>query len=234
MQPKHVRAPKKQCPWGMKSAAKRRLKNRTIDSLCVLSAERIGWSIPASNLDLCDFPLKSTQGSGIQRKVSRKPGPFNILSVEDNLGDRLLIHRFFQAKPGSFELDFVDDGAEAMDYLFQRNRFHSAPRPDLVLLDLNLQKMDGKEVLRAIKTSDALAEIPVFILTTSTSSKDRDECLKLKAERFYTKPSDLTSFTALLQSIGAWLQGRTPNSAKPKPSAFRGIRWSPSLRLLQA
>jgi CheY-like chemotaxis protein len=103
-------------------------------------------------------------------------------------------------------LNVVSDGAEAMAYLRREGPHAEAPRPDLILLDLNLPKKDGRDVLKEIKESDALKTIPVVILTTSASPVDVERSYKLHANCYITKPVDLKGFIKVVQSIdNFWL-----------------------------
>jgi len=100
----------------------------------------------------------------------------------------------------------VYDGVEATDFLFKRNKYKDAPRPDLIILDLNLPKKNGHEVLAEIKVDETLKSIPVVILTTSKVEEDILKSYKLHANCFLTKPIDLIEFFEMIKSIeGFWL-----------------------------
>ncbi|WP_460302614.1 response regulator [Actinocorallia aurea] len=98
-------------------------------------------------------------------------------------------------------LHVVRDGAEALDYLFRQGEYADAVRPDLILLDLNLPKRDGREVLEQIKTSPELAAIPVVILTTSSAEEDILRSYHLHANAYVTKPVDFDQFIAAIHKI---------------------------------
>lgn len=120
---------------------------------------------------------------------------FHILLVEDNSGDvRLVQEAFKELNPPNPCLHVVDDGAEAMRYLLQKAPYTETPRPDLILLDLNLPKKSGQEVLAEIKSHPNLRQIPVVILTTSQAERDVQICYDLQANCYLTKPSDLDEF----------------------------------------
>jgi chemotaxis family two-component system response regulator Rcp1 len=124
-----------------------------------------------------------------------------ILLVEDNPGDVRLTKEAFKDIKLHNNLSVVQDGVEAMAFLRCEGRYADAPRPDLVILDLNLPQKDGREVLEEIKHDDNLKRIPVVILTTSSDEKDILESYNLYANCYITKPVDLTQFLAIVQSI---------------------------------
>jgi two-component system, chemotaxis family, response regulator Rcp1 len=129
-----------------------------------------------------------------------------ILLVEDNPGDaRLTLEAFKEAKVIN-HLSVVSDGVEALAYLRRQDRYASAATPDLILLDLNLPRMDGREVLAAIKEDAALRTIPVVVLTTSSSQDDVARAYGHHANCYITKPVDLDQFLKVIQSIESfWL-----------------------------
>lgn len=124
-----------------------------------------------------------------------------ILLVEDNAADVLLTREALRDTKIANELHVVRDGVEALDFLFQRNGFEDVPRPDLVILDLNLPRMDGKEVLAEIKQDQSLRSIPVAILTTSSAEKDIVGSYDLGANCYLTKPVDLQQFLNVVQTM---------------------------------
>jgi CheY-like chemotaxis protein len=127
--------------------------------------------------------------------------PIQILLVEDNPGDvRLTIEALNDAKLRN-NLSVVRDGVEAMAFLGQEGPYGSVPRPDLVLLDLNLPRMDGREVLAQIKAHPDLRHIPVVVLTTSDSQPDILQAYELHANCYITKPVDLDHFIKIVRSI---------------------------------
>lgn len=133
--------------------------------------------------------------------------PIEILLVEDNLPDvRLTLEALKDAKVRN-NLHVAHDGVEAMAFLRKEGEFKSKPRPDLILLDLNLPKMDGREVLTQIKADKNLEHIPVVILTTSQAEEDILRSYHLRANAFVTKPVDLDSFFKVVRSIEQfWLE----------------------------
>ena len=135
------------------------------------------------------------------------PRSIEILLVEDNPGDaRLTIEAMREAKLRN-RLHIVEDGVEAMQFLRREGRFGDAPRPDLILLDLNLPKKDGREVLAEIKSDPALKRIPVVILTTSRAEEDVLRAYDLHANCYVTKPVDLDQFMKIVKQIDEfWLK----------------------------
>ena len=132
--------------------------------------------------------------------------PIEVLLVEDNPGDVRLTQEVFLDANSSVHLHVASDGVEAMAFLRREGSHSHAPRPDLVLLDLNLPKMDGREVLAQIKKDESLKTIPTVILTTSDAEADIAKSYRLQANCYLTKPVQLSSFEALVKSINDfWL-----------------------------
>jgi two-component system, chemotaxis family, response regulator Rcp1 len=132
--------------------------------------------------------------------------PIELLLVEDSEPDvRLTMEALREAKVKN-RLWVVEDGVEALDFLRRQGRHAAAPRPDLILLDLNLPRKDGREVLREIKADDSLRRIPVVILTTSRSEEDVLRAYDLHANCFISKPVDFNRFMEVVKSIeNFWL-----------------------------
>ena len=129
-----------------------------------------------------------------------------ILLVEDSPGDVRLTREAFREANISIELHVAADGVEAMAFLKHHGNHLNAPRPDMILLDLNLPKMDGREVLAHIKEDTGLRNIPTVILTTSDSESDVLKSYQLHANCYLTKPVQLDAFEALVKSISDfWL-----------------------------
>jgi two-component system, chemotaxis family, response regulator Rcp1 len=128
-------------------------------------------------------------------------GPVEILLVEDNPADVRLTREVFGLNRVWNSLNVATDGIEAMAYLRQEGEFAGAPRPDLILLDLNMPRKDGREVLAEIKADEDLKLIPVVVLTTSTLEGDIREAYALSANCFVSKPMDLPEFMKAVQSI---------------------------------
>lgn len=124
-----------------------------------------------------------------------------ILLVEDNEGDIRLAREALAGSKIRNELHVIRDGQEALDYLFQNGDHEKSSRPDLILLDLNLPKINGKEVLKKIKTDEKLKRIPIIILTTSSSHDDIMETYSNYANSFITKPLDWEQFINVIKSI---------------------------------
>ncbi|RFU36574.1 response regulator [Actinomadura logoneensis] len=127
--------------------------------------------------------------------------PITVLLVEDDPGDELMTREAFEYNKVGNTLHVVRDGAEALDFLYRRGDHTEAPRPDLVLLDLNLPKRDGREVLQEIKSDPELAAIPVVVLTTSSAEEDILRSYKLHANAYVTKPVDFDQFIAAIRQI---------------------------------
>ncbi|MEA5463804.1 response regulator [Leptothoe sp. PORK10 BA2] len=132
--------------------------------------------------------------------------PIDILLVEDSPSDAKLTAKTFQKARVLNNLHIVEDGVEAMEFLRQVTPFEEAPRPDLILLDLNLPRKDGRKVLAEIKDDPELRTIPVVILTTSEAEEDILKSYELRANCYITKPVTLKQFVKAVESIGDfWL-----------------------------
>jgi chemotaxis family two-component system response regulator Rcp1 len=141
--------------------------------------------------------MKTTEGSFM---------PIEVLLIEDSPGDVRLTREAFREADASIHLHVAYDGMEAMSFLRQEGAYTNAPRPDLILLDLNLPKMDGREVLAHIKENESLKTIPTVILTTSEAEEDILKSYQLKANCYLTKPVQLEAFENLVRSISDfWL-----------------------------
>jgi chemotaxis family two-component system response regulator Rcp1 len=127
--------------------------------------------------------------------------PTDILLVEDNPGDIRLAQEAFKESKIHNNLHVVGDGEEALAYLRKEGKYEKATRPDLILLDLNLPRKDGREVLREIKNDPALKRIPVAVLTTSSAEEDILKSYDLHANCYITKPIDLNQFITVVQSF---------------------------------
>jgi chemotaxis family two-component system response regulator Rcp1 len=143
--------------------------------------------------------------------------PIDILLIEDNPGDSDLAREALAASKLHNHLFVVEDGVKAMAFLRQEGVYSGAPRPELILLDLNLPRKDGREVLAEIKMDDRLKRIPVVILTTSKAEEDILKSYNLHANCYVTKPIDLNQFLHVIHSIEEfWLSivVLPPNGAK--------------------
>lgn len=127
--------------------------------------------------------------------------PKHVLLVEDSIGDVRLTQEAFTEASWDVTLHVASDGVEAMAFLRQEGRHATAPRPDLILLDLNLPLMDGREVLAAIKADDELKTIPTIILTTSDADADIANSYRLQANCYLSKPAQWDEFDSLVRSI---------------------------------
>jgi len=140
--------------------------------------------------------------------------PIEVLLVEDNPGDIQLMEEAFHNVNPLIYLHVVRDGVEAMAFLRQKGAYVDAPRPDLVLLDLNLPKMDGREVLAHIKLDANLKTIPTVVVTSSEAEADIAKSYELHANSYITKPMQFDAFLTLVKSINDfWL---THSKAPPR------------------
>jgi chemotaxis family two-component system response regulator Rcp1 len=136
--------------------------------------------------------------------------PIEVLLVEDSPGDVRLTKEAFRDANKRIHLHVASDGIEAMTFLRQEGIHNNAPRPDFILLDLNLPKMDGREVLSHIKNDDGLKNIPTIILTTSSAEEDIVKSYQLQANCYLSKPVELNEFEAVVRSINDfWLKTAT-------------------------
>lgn len=137
----------------------------------------------------------------------RNPHPVEILLVEDNPGDVRLTREALRDAKVRNNLHVASDGVEALQFLRRQGNFEQVPQPDLILLDLNLPKKGGREVLEEIKQDKGLKHIPVVILTTSQAEQDILESYRLRANAYVTKPVDLEQFLRVVRTIEEfWLE----------------------------
>ncbi len=127
--------------------------------------------------------------------------PIEILLVEDDHGDELLTREVFEHNKIKNNLHVARDGEEGLNFLYQRGEFGDAPRPDLILLDLNLPKYDGRQLLQRIKSDADLCHIPVVVFTTSAAEEDVLKSYKLHANAYVTKPVDVDQFMSAVRQI---------------------------------
>ena len=134
-------------------------------------------------------------------------GPANILLVEDNPSDVYLTEVALQEASITSNLHVVEDGDKAMAFLRREGAFGAAPRPDLILLDLNLPGKDGRQLLSELKSDESLRRIPVIVLTTSTADSDVTTCYDLHCNCYITKPVDFDHFERVVREIERfWLR----------------------------
>ena len=127
--------------------------------------------------------------------------PVEVLLVEDDPGDVVLITEAFEDNKVANRLAVVSDGVSALEYLRKEGEYADAPTPDLILLDLNLPRRDGREVLAEVKKDDELCRIPVVVLTTSAADEDILKSYQLHANAYVTKPVDFERFIAVIRQI---------------------------------
>jgi len=133
--------------------------------------------------------------------------PVEILLAEDNPGDVKLTRKALNDGKLVNNLHVVNDGIEAMEYLRNEGEYEDAPRPDLILLDLNMPRMDGRDVLEAVKDDDDLCRIPVVVLTSSDAEEDVVKSYELHANAYLTKPVDFDGFLEVIEKLEEfWLE----------------------------
>jgi CheY-like chemotaxis protein len=131
----------------------------------------------------------------------RTPSPVRILVVDDDPGDVLMIEEALQDSDVEKVIDVVNDGQEAMEFLRREGRHAEAERPDVILLDLNMPRMDGRQVLGAVKQDEDLRTIPIVVLTTSNADTDIVGSYTLQANAYVTKPINLDDFNDVVHRI---------------------------------
>jgi chemotaxis family two-component system response regulator Rcp1 len=142
----------------------------------------------------------------MMKSIGTDAEPIQVLLVEDSVGDVRLTREAFKDAKVHINLHVASDGIEALAFLKREGEHAHAPRPDLILLDLNLPKKDGREVLEEIKESPTLKSIPVVVLTTSASEADILRSYRLHANCYITKPVGLDGFLEVVKSIDSfWL-----------------------------
>ena len=133
-----------------------------------------------------------------------------ILVVDDDPADQFLVQEAMKSSNLNYNLRLVSDGDEALDYLFGRGRYSDrvrSPRPDLILLDLNMPRFSGRQVARAIKNNPYLKKIPLVILTTSAQEEDIEELYSIGVNSYLQKPTNFDEFTAALRDLSSfWLE----------------------------
>lgn len=149
------------------------------------------------------FATNPLEGQYLYEGHSR---PLHVLLVEDNPGDVRLMREAFRSGGSDRNLDSVEDGEEALAYLYRKHPYTSAPKPDLIFLDLNLPKKDGREVLSEIKQDQSLRRIPVVVLTTSEAERDISRVYELHANCYIKKPTDLDEYMEVIRACeNFWL-----------------------------
>ena len=146
------------------------------------------------------------KGNLFRVKGKKMEQPVKILLVEDNPADARLLQEIFKESKIYNKLHVVEDGVEALAFLRQEGKYINESLPDFILLDLNLPKKNGREVLEEIKTDEILKQIPVLILTTSQTEEDIIQAYDLRANCYITKPTDISQFIEAIKSVGEfWL-----------------------------
>jgi CheY-like chemotaxis protein len=142
---------------------------------------------------------------------------FEILLIEDNWGDALLTKIAFKESKFRGNLNIVTDGEQALSFLNREDPYHKAPLPDLILLDLNLPRMDGRAFLRRLKSQEKFRELKVVVLTSSKLDSDFREVIEMNANGYLVKPLDLYGFFKLVQNLTDFLE---KSKALPMKSAW--------------
>lgn len=127
--------------------------------------------------------------------------PIEILLIEDNEGDIFLTSETLKESPIPTQITIVRDGYEAVKYLQKKEPYCNCTTPDLIFLDINLPKLNGHEVLKRMKSTAALKDLPVVMLSTSSSKEDQNLSYENKADRYLTKPLDVEIFTEIASSV---------------------------------
>ena len=138
----------------------------------------------------------------------------HILLIEDNPGDVRLLREALREKAVSFQVSVVEDGDQALAFLRREGEYAHTSRPDLILLDLNLPKTDGRVVLQALRATPEWKSIPIMILTGVLQDADQQQAAALEVERFLRKPVDLQEYLALADDLTAWWEIRKRSSRK--------------------
>ena len=133
--------------------------------------------------------------------MSDQSHSFEILLVEDNPGDVFLTQEAFREGAFTHHISVAEDGVEAIRFLRREGRYKNAPVPDLILLDLNLPRKDGRELLAEVKNDPALQHIPIIVLTTSRADQDVTRAYRLHANCYLTKPIQMDSFLSMIRSV---------------------------------
>jgi chemotaxis family two-component system response regulator Rcp1 len=159
-------------------------------------------------------PATRAYERGLALNSNGMDGTLEILLVEDNPADARLTREVFEGGRLSTHLNIVADGEQALAFLRREGIYEAAPRPKLVLLDLNLPRKDGREVLEELKSDRVLCRIPVIVLTTSAAESDILRSYELQANCFITKPLDLDEYFSVVRAIeDFWLStARLPSS----------------------
>ena len=153
--------------------------------------------------------------------MTTKPEAVTVLLADDDPDDRMLVEEAFAEIDSSYDLRFVDDGEELMDYLRHQGRFleETAPKPALILLDLNMPKKDGREAASEIKADPALRQIPIVVLTTSTSEEDVFRTYDLGVNSFITKPVTFAGLVEVAQTFSQYWLGIVDLPTNGSPDA---------------
>lgn len=147
------------------------------------------------------------------------PALINVLLIEDNPGDIRLTQEALKEDRLKVNLYVTTDGEEATQFLHKQGKYADSPKPDLILLDLNLPKKDGRQVLKDIKSDPVLKSIPVAILTMSSAEEDILQSYRLQANCYITKPMDLNKFMQVIKEIGTFWFAIV--KLPPKPGGFK-------------
>lgn len=134
----------------------------------------------------------------------KKDWPTEVLLIEDNAADVFLVQRSILKGDWNINLHVAENGSEGVDFLMKKGAFSECPTPDLILLDLNLPKMDGRSFMRALLQNPVFSGLPVVVLTTSENEADVAEMYELRCSAYFVKPVDLPRFSTLMNEIWAY------------------------------
>jgi CheY-like chemotaxis protein len=140
-----------------------------------------------------------------------KSRPSTILVIDDDPADQFLVQEAMRTANLNYDLRIVSDGDEAIEYLYHRGRYsemHRAPRPDLILLDLNMPRYSGRQVARAVKSDPSLRAIPIVVLTTSRLDQDVEDLYEAGVNSYIQKPANFDEFTEALRDLSSYWLGR--------------------------
>src|SRR5688572_14227976 len=132
---------------------------------------------------------------------SNQPSSYNVLVMEDSIPDVHLVSLCFRQVSPAVKLHFTKDGVEGGDFLFKRGSFAKVPTPDLILMDLNMPRKDGRTLLKELKADPVVGTIPVVMLSTSNSPEEIGECHRLGASAFVTKPVDVMKMAKIVKTL---------------------------------
>ena len=155
--------------------------------------------------------IRTKAGGNVKRSALTRP--YSILIVEDNGSDVFLLERALNRQHITFELTHLRDGGEALAFIRREGRYANSPRPDLILVDLNLPKIDGEDVIREVRNARHLDGVPACVWSSSESMRDRESLNRLGVDQFIFKPSGLEQFMQIGKTLQDLLLGGLSRAA---------------------